>query len=329
MRDNTIFDDVFRTMMKKMTFLVVPLINDVFHTSYPADVEIVQLRNEYQRVDGEIITDSRLLIGNRIYHIECQSTDDTTMAVRMIEYDFATAVEFARKQGRRYRMEFPRSCVLYLRNSRNTPDFLEVDVVFPDGGCHLYRVPAIKVENYTKDKIFEKSLLMLLPFYIMRYEKRGHEMSENPQLFQELLNEYEVIRSKLEVEITESGRSELFSDLIGLITRISDHIFRNEEKVRKGIGEIMGGHVLELESEKRARLMAEAKEQAEALGREQGMAQGMAQGIAQGIAQGMAQGEERLSVLINRLILDDRGNEIQKVVTDKEMREAMYREYQL
>ena len=73
MRDNTIFDDVFRTMMEKMTFLVVPLINDVFHTSYPADVEIVQLRNEYQRVDGEIITDSRLLIGNRIYHIECQS----------------------------------------------------------------------------------------------------------------------------------------------------------------------------------------------------------------------------------------------------------------
>ena len=49
---------------------------------------------------------------------------------------------------------------------------------------------------------------MLLPFYIMRYEKRGHEMSEDPQLFQELLNEYEVIRSKLEVEITEAGRSE-------------------------------------------------------------------------------------------------------------------------
>ena len=216
-------------MMEKMTFLVVPLINDVFHTSYPADVEIVQLRNEYQRVDGEIITDSRLLIGNKIYHIECQSTDDTTMAVRMIEYDFATAVEFARKQGRRYRMEFPRSCVLYLRSGSNTPDFLEVDVVFPDGECHLYRVPTIKVDNYTKDKIFEKSLLMLLPFYIMRYEKRGHEMSEDPQLFQELLNEYEVIRSKLEVEITEAGRSELFSDLIGLITRISDYIFRNEE----------------------------------------------------------------------------------------------------
>lgn len=331
MRDNTIFDDVFRTMMEKMTFLVVPLINDVFHTSYPADVEIVQLRNEYQRVDGEIITDSRLLIGNRIYHIECQSTDDTTMAVRMIEYDFATAVEFARKQGRRYRMEFPRSCVLYLRNSRNTPDFLEVDVVFPDGGCHLYRVPAIKVENYTKDKIFEKSLLMLLPFYIMRYEKRGHEMSENPQLFQELLNEYEVIRSKLEVEITESGRSELFSDLIGLITRISDHIFRNEEKVRKGIGEIMGGKVLELESERLERLQKEAEAEAKAIGEARGRAIGEAKGIAigeaKGIAIGEAIGEERLSTLLNRLIMDGRSAEIQSVVTNAETRKRLYKEY--
>ena len=331
MRDNTIFDDVFRTMMKKMTFLVVPLINDVFHTSYPADVEIVQLRNEYQRVDGEIITDSRLLIGNRIYHIECQSTDDTTMAVRMIEYDFATAVEYARKQGRRYRMEFPRSCVLYLRNSRNTQDFLEVDVVFPDGGCHLYRVPAIKVENYTKDNIFEKSLLMLLPFYIMRYEKRGHEMSENPQLFQELLNEYEVIRSKLEVEITESGRSELFSDLIGLITRISDHIFRNEEKVRKGIGEIMGGKVLELESERLERLQKEAEAEAKAIGEARGRAIGEAKGIAigeaKGIAIGEAIGEERLSSLLNRLIMDGRSAEIQSVVTNAETRKRLYKEY--
>ena len=44
----------------------------------------------------------------------------------------------------------------------------------------------------------------------------------------------------------------------------------------------MGGHVLELESEKRARLLAEAKEQAEALGLERGMAQGMAR-MAQGM----------------------------------------------
>lgn len=64
--NNTIFDDVFRTMIEKMPYLAVPLINDVFHTSYPKDVKITQLRNEHQQEDGEIITDSCLLIGREL-----------------------------------------------------------------------------------------------------------------------------------------------------------------------------------------------------------------------------------------------------------------------
>ncbi len=43
----------------------------------------------------------------------------------------------------------------------------------------------------------------------------------------------------------------------------------------------------------------------------------MAQGMEQGMAQGMAQGEERLSVLINRLILDGRGDEIRRLLRIK------------
>ena len=49
---STIFDDVFRTMIEKMPYLAIPLINDVFHTSYPEDVKITQLRNEHQQEDG-------------------------------------------------------------------------------------------------------------------------------------------------------------------------------------------------------------------------------------------------------------------------------------
>mgnify|MGYP000137451011 FL=1 len=127
--NNTIFDDVFRTMIEKMPYLAVPLINEVFHTSYPENVPIVQLRNEHQQENGEIITDSCLKIAGKLYHIECQSVDDTTMAIRMIEYDFSIAIENAQKQGRKYRMDFPKSCVLYLRSGKNTPDFLEIEMV--------------------------------------------------------------------------------------------------------------------------------------------------------------------------------------------------------
>lgn len=245
----TIFDDVFRTMVEKLPYLAVPLINEVFETSYPENVEITQLRNEHQQENGEIITDCCLKIGRKLYHIECQSIDDTTMAIRMIEYDFAIAIENAQKINRRYRIEFPRSCVIYLRSNKNTPDSLEVEVIFPDGKMHLYEIPTVKMENYTKDSIFEKNLLMLLPFYVMRYEKEAHNFSENPEKMQQLLNEYEEIRWRLNEELVEERKSDLYADLTDWIVRIADYIFRNEDAARKGINGIMRGKVLKLKSE--------------------------------------------------------------------------------
>ena len=113
MADNTIFDDIFHTMVEKMPQLVIPLINEVFRTSYPESMRIVQLRNEHHDTkSGEVITDTCLKIGTLLYHIECQSTDDTTMAIRMIEYDSRVAMEHAQKIGRRYRICLPRACVV-------------------------------------------------------------------------------------------------------------------------------------------------------------------------------------------------------------------------
>ena len=306
MTNNTIFDDVFRTMVEKMTYLVVPLINEVFHTSYPEDVKIVHLRNEHQMEDGELITDARLLIGDKVYHIECQSVDDTTMSIRMFEYDLAIALENRRKVGRRFFVEFPRSCVIYLRTTRNTPDVEEVELLFPDGQVCVYRVPTVKLERYTKDSIFEKNLLLLLPFYVMRYEDAAHTIGEDSEKLQGLLKEYEDIRINLEKELSTAGRSELYTDLNKLIIRISNYIFREEEKVRKGVDEVMGGKVLQLESERL---------------REEGMAIGK--------AEGKAEGESRIRALINCLISDGRVDEIQKMADSEDVCKELYREYGL
>ena len=141
---------------------------------------------------------------------------------------------------------------------------------------------------------------MLLPFYIMKYEKNIHKISKNPKLFESLLNEYEEIRIGLEKELTKSDKAEIYTDLNKLIIKIADYICQNEEMIRKGIGEIMGGKVLELESE---RLRAEGK------------------------MIGEAAGEERLGILINYLIQDGRNTEIQQAATDKEIRQRLYKEY--
>ena len=111
-----------------------------------------------------------------------------------------------------------------------------------------------------------------------------------------------------------------------LIIKIADYIFREDDNVRKGIGDIMGGKVLELESE---RLKAEGKAIGRAEGEAIGQARGEAIGQARGEAIGQIQGEARLGSLITRLIQDQRTEEILIVSTDSKRREQLYKEYSL
>lgn len=82
-QQSTVFDDVYRTMVQKMPELMIPLINEIFHTDYPEDIEKAQLRNEHLEIQRKLITDSILNISGKTYHIECQSTADGQMALRM------------------------------------------------------------------------------------------------------------------------------------------------------------------------------------------------------------------------------------------------------
>lgn len=249
MADNTIFDDVFRTMLEKMPELVIPLINEVFGKNYPADIPIVQMRNEHQTQSGEIITDSRLLIADKIYHIECQSTSDSKMVLRMIEYDFAIGLEDAKMENGIYRMYFPHSCVIYLRG-KGRKDNLTLEIIMPDGQTLKYSLPAVYVEKYTRDTIFQKKLFLLLPFYIMRYEKSKKKLEQNSKQLQELLDEYSAIEKKLEENLLNQGKETQYRYLIEVIIRIADYIFADFENAKKGFGKVMGGKVLELKTDK-------------------------------------------------------------------------------
>ena len=116
-------------------------------------------------------------------------------------------------------MYLPHSCILYLRGNKKT-EKLTIEVVAPEGETWEYKIPAVYAGHYTKEEILEKRLFFLLPFYIMRYEKAD----------------------------LETGKE--YRDLIELIIRIADYILRKRKKARKGFGDVMGGKVLELESDR-------------------------------------------------------------------------------
>lgn len=109
--------------------------------------------------------------------MECQSTDDVTMIICMIEYDFAIGLEYAKKEDGVYYIRFPHSCVIYLRGG-NEEKFIRMIVDMPDGRTLKYKVPVVRTNWYGMKEMFAKKLIIFLPFYMMRYEKMEKQLKE-------------------------------------------------------------------------------------------------------------------------------------------------------
>ena len=171
-----------------------------------------------------------------------------------------------------WEIEFPQSCVLYIRNHRSLPDFHEAIVKFADGQKIHYRVPIIQAKKYTVDRIFEKRLLILLPYHILRYEHFLKHNGTDLKKVQHLLDDFREINRKLEETSEKEQKSHFYMDMIVLIEEIADYIIPEDNEIRKGLGEIMGGKILKLRSE-------ELLEQGEARGRLTGLREGRLTGL--------------------------------------------------
>lgn len=293
MADNTVFDSVFKTMVHRSPQLMIPFINEVFGRNYPQDSPIVRFSDEHESLRGTIIDDTVFRLAEKIYHVECQSTADAIMVVRMIEYDFHIALEEALTEGAQYELDFPASCVLYLRHSSKTPDSLHVKVNLPNGGSFQYETKVVKAQLFSSDEIFSKKLLLLLPYYLMRYEQNLSAIASDGQQSEQLVHECSELRTELESAVLRMGDTPLYEELVELIIKVSDHLLAAYETLQKRVRKAMGGKVLELWRERAERLEREAEARGIERGLEQGIEQGIERGIEQGIEQGLEQGREQ------------------------------------
>ena len=249
-----------------MPQLLIPLINEVFHTNYIENEAFEQLKNEHYEKYGKIITDSIIRIGRHIYHLECQSEKDAEMVIRMFEYDISIALEHVSDLGEIWEIEFPQSCVLYVRNHRSLPEYHTAIVKFSDGQTVTYQVPIIHAQKYTVNAMFEKNLLILLPYHILRYEHFLKSNKSNEKKLNQLLDDYRKINERLTDTCEKEKKSEFYKDMICLIKEIADHVIPKENEAWKGVDEIMGGNILTLPSD----FIREGREEGLATGLEKG-----------------------------------------------------------
>jgi len=251
-------------MIDKMPHLMIPLINEVFSRQYSEKEPVIALQNEHMELTTKkVVSDSYLRIADTYYHVECQSEPDGTMAIRMIEYDFLIALKHAERKGYEYTICYPHSCVLYLRHTRMTPDFLTVHVEFPSGTVQDYPTPIIKLARYEFEEIFEKKLLVLLPYYILRYEKSLPDIERNDTKLHELLDEYQHMYNRLFQMTRKHDISDYdFTELKKLIENIMEQVAVKQPQIKEGVKKL-GGKILEFEHDI---LMRQSEELGEKLG---------------------------------------------------------------
>ena len=262
--DNTPYDDVFRTLLTDCTELMIPVVNEIFHTKYTGKETICLLQNEHfiKMPDGseqERITDSSFEIiseetapiaqvQKKRYHIECQSTEDGTMIVRMFEYDTQLALENRALTSNTLTVQFPDSAIVSLRHTKNTPEEMIVKVLTP-GGRVSYTVPVLKVKRYTIHELFERKLFFLIPFHIFAYEKDFKELEENKKKLKQLEAEYASIRERLEIAC-QMGDLNRYAKaaILDMSRKVIEHIAVKYKNVAKGVSRTMGGKVLNYEA---------------------------------------------------------------------------------
>jgi len=254
---NTPYDDVFRTLLTDCRKLIIPVVNEIFRADYTGREQVILkeneifLRQQHGEEDRKVTDSSFAIVKGAIrksYHLECQSSTDGSMVIRMYEYDSQIALKDSTLTDGVLDVNFPQSAVLYLRHNSRTPDALTVCIHTP-GGCVSYDVPALKVKMYSIDEIFRKRLLFLIPFYIFTFEGQFREIEEDADKLRHLREDYSQITRRLEGLCT-AGELDGYTKqtICEMSEKVLGNIAGKYENIKKEVGRVMGGQVLEYEA---------------------------------------------------------------------------------
>jgi hypothetical protein len=210
----------------------------------------------------------------------------------MFEYDIKIAVDESTLEGNKLTVLMPRSAILYLQHNENTPDEMQVEIITPDGNIS-YMIPVMKVQCYSLAEIFEKKLLLLLPFYIFSYRKRFKKIEKNQDELKILKEEFAHIRESLDW-LCETGDLTAYEKhtILNMTKKVIDHLAKNYKKIREEVSESMGGKILDHEAKD---ILRRGYDRGYGNGYDEGIKVTIAQFVKDGII-GIAEGAKRLGL---------------------------------
>ncbi len=272
------YDAVFWTSIVKLKRYFAPLVNEVFgeHFSEKAEVtyrpmkKVVQTPNKRMSVRemdslAEIFEDGV----RKLYHFECQTWPDNTIALRIAEYATASAYMGITQTQEGALIDIPNSAVIVLQGEKETEksDQMQIRIDYP-GGVAEYSIPKLYMTDYDEDTLFRKKLYVLMPFILFWYAPEFDAIEKDPNGIERLRNIINRLFEKLDRSVS-AGELEANerNGILGLTERVLEKLAINYENIGKGVKDIMGGELIKTRWD-------EAEEKNIEKGLEQGLEQG-------------------------------------------------------
>ena len=244
------YDAVFWAGVQGLTQYLVPLVNEAFgeHFTNSASVELLPGKQADQKPDssferGEMDT-LALLIEKAVkmkYHFEVETHANRGIFIRIGRYDLSVARNNFAWTERGIETQLPQSAVIFLAGGESIQDKVSIFYKGAQGEARN-DVPVLKIKRYSIDDLFQKRLLLLLPFYSFHFDGKFEQMEVDG--IGELEEAFDEIHTRL-VALTEDGGIDEAqrSQLLDCMQRVLEKQTIKYKNVSEGVRKLMGGYI--------------------------------------------------------------------------------------
>lgn len=239
-------DQMMKVLFKLSKKVMINLLNGLFNEDYDYRKVRMEYSNsefvddDFERLYGDVFITIRTENKSFSYHIEFQTLNDNSMAIRMFRYGFEKAVEqYGDEIGCETILYYPKQLVIFLEENKNIKNELYFRLRLPDEQEIKFKVPVMKYWEYCAEDLKDKKMYALLPLQVFKSRKSIKAIYDNAGIRHEekarlINNEFEklivVIKSTLGIVGELYSSSEIIgSDLekiLRVLTNITEYLYK-------------------------------------------------------------------------------------------------------
>lgn len=239
-------DQMMKVLFKLSKKVMINLLNGLFNEDYDYRKVKMEYSNsefvddDFERLYGDVFIIIRTENKSFSYHIEFQTLNDNSMAIRMFRYGFEKAVEqYGDEIGCETILYYPKQLVIFLEENKNIKNELYFRLRLPDEQEIKFKVPVMKYWEYCAEDLKDKKMYALLPLQVFKSRKSIKAIYDNAGIRHEekarlINNEFEklivVIKSTLGIVGELYSSSEIIgSDLekiLRVLTNITEYLYK-------------------------------------------------------------------------------------------------------